>query len=62
MLRRRVYIKLFVASMLTSLTLFAGSVFGQQKEVANSAPKPLTADNKVAPATPRRDDRAGCDG
>ncbi|HET8782533.1 MAG TPA: hypothetical protein VFM63_08945, partial [Pyrinomonadaceae bacterium] len=64
MLKRRVYIKLLVASMLTSVTLFGGSAFGQstatkteqQKEVATSAPKSLTPDGKVAPAPPRRDD------
>ena len=60
MFRPRVYIKLLVASMLTSVTLFAGAAFGQspaarsdnpQKESVASEPKPSSTDNRV-PAVP----------
>src|SRR6266850_7915794 len=61
----RIYKKLLVALALTSVTLFAGSAYGQtptprsnspQKEVAAAEPKPGKPDNKVAAQEPRSND------
>src|SRR5262245_2000560 len=64
MLRRRVYRKLLVVSMLTSMIPFAGNAFGQspatrsesqQKETASSEPRATPIDNKTAAPTVRTD-------
>ena len=56
MLRLCACSKLVFALMLTSVILFAGSVYGQQKEVAAAEPKPVKPENKVTTAEPRPND------
>lgn len=55
MLGRRAHIKLLVLLM-SSLTLFAGSAFAQQKDVATAEAKPGKTETTAAAPAPRRND------